>query len=621
MVTVLLRSSCFLIAALAIIGCMSVSYAEDLSPPDFTKFWQKDWPARFTVLPPLRLSEISSPVATDGKVTFAVKFLTDSKTGLLKDFTDVPTNLPSLLALDLATILEANILTTGSKTNFPITILSVTPNHITTGVTNYVVTGQYDPRISEQPAASYTLRVGTKLIDASRNFAQANALWSSNSIAALLVIEDASSQDLASFWATEQQLAQGGFKPSWVASLVAGEIRGEVTNAVDAPDSILKTLPAPIKSTYGDYYTPYLSIDGNGNSEGGVQDKNVLNFLNGLVTSDNYHSLTNNLQSKDANTQAKAESTRRQLFWALASIFHQNLVIAERSSKDLTAKQSINDSTDDGSVSRALTFPSADQILGFTNFVDKIEQLPYKEVEMNLGQGIAHHFIVVSVKFQNTTTNDLLLYGDAINYDCKAKQYSWNSPKAFKYLLEHVADESFTIIQTNSTNSNLQWTTRHGSAPLGNIYENDGALSFRPIPLTFLTSGFDIRQFYTTKAWIFRAFDTTANIASGVIPFVNMANYANYAGIYSGLAVPSVKKLFGDMTDIQRQIFLQESMPQYLELKVGQSVSKLVYLPRFGSEKIAENRVVFISELGNEQNFHILAAMIKNIQTSPPAKP
>jgi hypothetical protein len=139
--------------------------------------------------------------------------------------------------------------------------------------------------------------------------------------------------------------------------------------------------------------------------------------------------------------------------------------------------------------------------------------------------------------------------------------------------------------------------------------------------LTFLTSGFDIRQFYTTKAWIFRAFDTTANIASGVIPFVNMANYANYAGIYSGLAVPSVKKLFGDMTDIQRQIFLQESMPQYLELKVGQSVSKLVYLPRFGSEKIAENRVVFISELGNEQNFHILAAMIKNIQTSPPAKP
>ena len=98
--------------------------------------------------------------------------------------------------------------------------------------------------------------------------------------------------------------------------------------------------------------------------------------------------------------------------------------------------------------------------------------------------------------------------------------------------------------------------------------------------LSLVSGAWDLRNFNTTQSRCYRFLDTLANVGSSVVPIVNNNNYRDVASIFAGVADPSIKKYFGDMTDSQQQIFLRESMPELLELKVGEEASKLVYFSR-----------------------------------------
>jgi len=70
------------------------------------------------------------------------------------------------------------------------------------------------------------------------------------------------------------------------------------------------------------------------------------------------------------------------------------------------------------------------------------------------------------------------------------------------------------------------------------------------------------------------------------------------------------RSCFGDATVVQKQAFLLESMPQYVELEVGQSISKLVYFPRMATTRWWKDRVMFISEFGKEHEMSVKAAIL-----------
>ena len=102
------------------------------------------------------------------------------------------------------------------------------------------------------------------------------------------------------------------------------------------------------------------------------------------------------------------------------------------------------------------------------------------------------------------------------------------------------------------------------------------------------------------------------------MPFVSSKSYAQYAGVGSGLLVPSIKTLLGDASDLQKQTLFSQSMPQYLELKRGQEASKLVYLPRFGYDKMIIGRVLFISDIGDKQSVRIHLAFLMSPDEAKP---
>ncbi len=257
-------------------------------------------------------------------------------------------------------------------------------------------------------------------------------------------------------------------------------------------------------------------------------------------------------------------------------------------------------------------FPGSGRIGGFLTFVEKIEQLPYKQVASNLGQGIANHFSVFRVTFLNTATNSVMLYGEQIKFLCRANAFSYKNPSSYRRLLVKVPEESF-LIRTNKANG-VYWRGKFISKAKGGVEELPQELTFRPIPLSFMIRGYEDREFHTIQAGIYRTMDTVADVSTALIPFGNAytwgKDYAAGAGIFSGIFIPSARKLFGNSTEVQKQAFLLESMPQYVELEVGQSLSKLVYFPRHGYDKMVKDRVMFISEFGKAHEMSVQAAIL-----------
>ena len=164
-------------------------------------------------------------------------------------------------------------------------------------------------------------------------------------------------------------------------------------------------------------------------------------------------------------------------------------------------------------------FPGSGRIGGFLTFVEKIEQLPYKQVASNLGQGIANHFSVFRVTFLNTATNSVMLYGEQIKFLCRANAFSYKNPSSYRRLLVKVPEESF-LIRTNKANG-VYWRGKFISKAKGGVEELPQELTFRPIPLSFMIRGYEDREFHTIQAGIYRTMDTVADVSTALIPFGN----------------------------------------------------------------------------------------------------
>lgn len=266
--------------------------------------------------------------------------------------------------------------------------------------------------------------------------------------------------------------------------------------------------------------------------------------------------------------------------------------------------------------------PSNEKIFGFTNVVSDVELLPTKEVGMNLGNGIRDHFYVVRVTFLNTNTSDVLIYGDRIIFKCDSTLYSWDSPSDHKRLVGSIPDRDLFIIpspeESGSTNSNAyrigKWSSSKAGIAGGQVYKQYTNLNFNAYSMEFLIRGYDTREFHTKKATVFRSLGAVADTATGLIPFLSSQRYSDGAGIFSGIVLPGAKKLLGDASEIQKQTFLTHSMPQYLELKIGQTMSKLIYLPRYGQEVRIPGRIAFIASIGRPNDLEFKVALIQTAE-------
>jgi hypothetical protein len=251
-----------------------------------------------------------------------------------------------------------------------------------------------------------------------------------------------------------------------------------------------------------------------------------------------------------------------------------------------------------------------------------------------------------------------LLYGDKISVPCTYLECTYNSIPDHDKLLNHAPNDGawgfhittnavVSTVLTNWVVCNVITNQLYNNVSGGFAWErrswclakhyggiatvvSNGCIRI-PYWKSLLDAGYDKREFDTTKARVLRTMDVVANSLTAVIPFVNSATYANSAGIFSGIAQPGVRKLWGDASSIQRHTFDTESMPQYLPLKIGESVTKLIYLPRFGWDQ--GDYVEFIHKIGDDKSqyqveFAILQTTDKFAQnsgnnttasTSPPA--
>jgi hypothetical protein len=118
-----------------------------------------------------------------------------------------------------------------------------------------------------------------------------------------------------------------------------------------------------------------------------------------------------------------------------------------------------------------------------------------------------------------------------------------------------------------------------------------------PVPKLIVSNGFDQREFRRPKNLFFRLLNGAGNVSKALIPIVDASDYSAAVGLAFGVVTPSVKEIWGDSSELQRQTFLNDTLDTYTELKRGQSVSKVVFLPRFGIDGLEhENTVEFLSK-------------------------
>lgn len=293
--------------------------------------------------------------------------------------------------------------------------------------------------------------------------------------------------------------------------------------------------------------------------------------------------------------------TCEELFWLLAYRYH-------RFNGGFPSGKQAEEEVRPSSLSEK--FEWTGRISGFGVLVEKLESLPEKEVASNFGRGIANHFHVFRVALLNTNASSVLVYGDQISLKCKAQEFTFSEPKDFKKLISSVPSRDLHIISIGENDSRRIWKTSKEGNGRGIVREMPANLLARPYTLNFLIRGYEDREFNTTKARVFRSISVIGDTAAALIPFIGKQGYSDGSGLFSGVFVPGTKKLFGDSTEVQRQTFLLESMPPYVEIETGQSISKYIYFPKYGLTGVKQDKVVFLTEFGDALSMEVRVAYL-----------
>ncbi len=588
----------------------SLTAAEPMPPPFLTNFWRAEWPPlQPNGMPPLRIRSVENVKAGKGTLDFTVKFYAPGTLGGAsiivpsESVASLPTN---WLRGAPASLLTVNVASALTNRVGDIVVVRAEPPVIELTRTEYRLSANFRVFGPEKESEQLRLQVGTIYEDALVKCAQANQIWCEEKLELLKKTFTSTDTNQTIAYFAERAAVDSGFNIDGNQAAITATLKGRVETAGKRPNGVLNAL-AP---SYGnDVKRAILAL------QTSHFDDQILGFLVSQLSGTSFTDLTNKLQTATGDEKIRASDKRDDLFWVLLM---RHLGASIRSAQSLRRVEGLTTvaSTASSEVKEVEFTSFKGRIIGFTNFVESIEQLTTKDAAHDLGRGIADNFIAVWVKFNNQSTNDLLLYGDRVEFGCTTEVVTPVDSSGYRLLIGKTPDTVFDRVGTATNKLATRWTGKI----VGVAEPVSQPMKFTPIPLSYLIAGFDKRVFDTTKARVFRGLDTAASIATGVIPFVGTKTYADYTGIFTGIGLPSAKKLIGDMTDIQRNTFLQHSLPQYMELKRGQTVAKLVYLPRFGADKIQTGKVVFIRNLGDKQSFKIHAAMIRSIDEEEPAQ-
>jgi hypothetical protein len=566
--------------------CLAADKELTTPPPYKTNFWRADWPS-ITLREP-RVEAVADISIADDELAFAVVL----EPGFAPEYAGKP----------MGEVILAELSAKETGTIYPVRFLSSSPDTVRAG-TNQLYRLRYHVDSSLIPAGM-TMRLEAATIYRKQlmEYFKANLLWSQSRLSEVytllgtnlpaklrkdVLLEQrlipvntiATNEDLVPHTPRLPREQQNQLNVG--VDMFAQRLREAITNTPTATN-----FPAEIRSE--PCWTNIIQYIG----EHFTRDTNDCG-LSFLVN----ETATNGLEALKTNESRMSFVVNALMYRGLQS-FRYLSGNAEQEGEEKTG-------------AKAKDFVFGGRIAGFTNFIANLEQLPYKQVVSNLGQGIANHFSVFRVTFLNDSTNSVLLYGEQIRFLCRARLYSYHSSASYFRLLEKVPEESFTLTATATGGT---WHSKLRNSPEGEITEQAEPILLRPIPLNFMIRGYEDREFHTTKAAVYRTLDVAADITTALIPFGNAhswgKDYANGAGIFSGIFVPATKKLFGSATEVQKQTFLLESLPQYVELEVGQSLSKLIYFPRHGYDKLVQDRVLFISEFGKKQEMTIRAAIL-----------
>ena len=607
-----------------------------------TNCWNNPtWPAPDNIYIGPSIEGINNIKTGSGQLSFNVTFWPQF---LAEGMSNLPSlHLDDLLIIRLA---SAGSGTTGSKVDF--LLKSISPTKLDVKTYDYNVILTVDPSQTFE-GKNLQLEVTTIYREQMNKYVQTNLLWMGQALKNLaasnlsLGLPEAALANLPKLQEGSQNI---------LASL-ANEVRN-LTNSSNADSlyNILTNLPN------GNLYRANLKLTAltNRSAWGSNAASNSTNFNRFLVMETNLYMLRDLADWRNTNQAVKTNDADldTDIFTVLADRFYYfnylEKAVKSASGEILNPTESL--------AGADASFIWTGQIIGFGNFIESVQPMDYKDVQSTLGQGIANYFYVVSVIFLNTNANDVLLYGDKISVPCTYLECTYNSIPDHDKLLNHAPNDGawgfhittnavVSTVLTNWVVCNVITNQLYNNVSGGFAWErrswclakhyggiatvvSNGCIRI-PYWKSLLDAGYDKREFDTTKARVLRTMDVVANSLTAVIPFVNSATYANSAGIFSGIAQPGVRKLWGDASSIQRHTFDTESMPQYLPLKIGESVTKLIYLPRFGWDQ--GDYVEFIHKIGDDKSqyqveFAILQTTDKFAQnsgnntmasTSPPA--
>jgi len=619
--TVKVGALVLIVGILQVFAGLTAAGAADDPPPSPYDYWKTNWPdypELANIKDVLKLGSITNVILSnngvlDCTVTFTstgglVRAFNPYRSGDLNYYIANYTKLTTVNLTNYVNIIDLSVNSgTGKQSLKSAQIRSFSPPYLSETTANYHLEIQSDTTIAtgNQTNISVSLKLATVFGEAYEAYCDASEKWCTNRLGRLQTVTNAAQLELDYYL--------GSMQPMTLQS-------GGLVN-------LLRLIRANLATSLSITNDPELNADPivtawrNQNLISNVSTAYFVtgtNFMAALAAETSPSSLTilqSNLSSTNEQTRLRANNLKQLLFWSLMDSSFCFSVIPKR--------EYINDEPSDALVSLVLnsTNTAAEifaggSIIGFTNLVEEVEQLPPADVKADLGAGMADNFIVARVTFQNRTTNNLLLYGNSIIYSNLVSGYTWNDPASKKFLEECKADEDIQI------NSDHTWTAKtgvlltrnwlYGHCYEGRVVTSGDGFPSHPVQLSLVSGAWDLRNFNTTQSRCYRFLDTLANVGSSVVPIVNNNNYRDVASIFAGVADPSIKKYFGDMTDSQQQIFLRESMPELLELKVGEEASKLVYFSRYGVDKKEGDQVLFIRQLGAAYKFSITAAIIVN---------
>ncbi|MDP7611215.1 MAG: hypothetical protein QGH62_02095, partial [Nitrospinaceae bacterium] len=223
-----------------------------------------------------------------------------------------------------------------------------------------------------------------------------------------------------------------------------------------------------------------------------------------------------------------------------------------------------------GPVTKGFTYTG--RIIGFIELVKHVMVLPREQVKVDYGAGIDTFFYIVRLSLVNEADADLLIYGESIQVPCDLFCMKYDRPKEYRKLAK------VDYRKRLSVEDNIWWW---GNKPEGAIKNGGAVLSvsrfMMPMPKTLVSDGFDRREFKRPKNLFLRILDGVGDVSASLIPVVTSINYADGVGIAIGTVLPTIKDIWGDATEVQRQTFLSDALDRYTELKRGEELSQVIF--------------------------------------------